>query len=236
MPYINPGGTCHRKWPGSVSTFDKMSYRKILSLWRHQMETFSALLALCVGNSPVPGEFPSQRPVTRSFGVFFDLRLNKHLSKQSWGWWFETTLCSLWHHCNVQSRSRRIGSWTYRIPLKLLRLHGSTVAEVPVKMSERSDNLKHQSRGFETSRDLTRLIRYWNGVEFLFSKRVDVLYKVAIPRDQCVTKPSATMAFIVQLFIGERFQRPVLRNDMVWGFLEWNQRLCLNHEKFACTP
>ena len=41
------------------------------------METFSALLAICVGNSPVPGEFPTQRPVTRSFDVFFDLRLNK---------------------------------------------------------------------------------------------------------------------------------------------------------------
>ena len=40
------------------------------------METFSALLAICEGNSPVTGEFPSQRPVTRSFGVFFDLRLN----------------------------------------------------------------------------------------------------------------------------------------------------------------
>ena len=53
--------------------------------WRHQMDTFSALLALCAGNSPVPGEFPSQRSVTRSFDVFFDLRLNKRLSKQSWG-------------------------------------------------------------------------------------------------------------------------------------------------------
>ena len=40
-----------------------------LSLWRHQMEAFSALLALCAGNSPVTGEFPSQRPVTRSFDV-----------------------------------------------------------------------------------------------------------------------------------------------------------------------
>ena len=44
--------------------------------WRHQMETFSALLAICAGNSPVTGEFPAQRPVTRSFDVFFDLRLN----------------------------------------------------------------------------------------------------------------------------------------------------------------
>ena len=51
--------------------------------WRHQMETFSALLAICAGNSPVPGEFPAQRPVTRSFDVFFHLRLNKRLSKQS---------------------------------------------------------------------------------------------------------------------------------------------------------
>ena len=53
------------------------------------METFSVLLAICAGNSPVNGEFPTQRPVTRSFDIFFDVRLNKRLSKQSWGWWFE---------------------------------------------------------------------------------------------------------------------------------------------------
>ena len=41
--------------------------------WRHQMETFSALLALCAGNSPVTGEFRAQRPVTQSFDVFFDV-------------------------------------------------------------------------------------------------------------------------------------------------------------------
>ena len=51
------------------------------SWWRHQMETFTALLAIFAGNSPVTGEFPTQRPVTRSFDVFFDLRLNKQLSK-----------------------------------------------------------------------------------------------------------------------------------------------------------
>ena len=51
--------------------------------WRHQMEAFSALLALCAGNSPVPGEFPTQRPVTRSFDVSFDLCRYKRLSKQS---------------------------------------------------------------------------------------------------------------------------------------------------------
>ena len=53
------------------------------------------------GNSPVTGEFPSHRPVTRSFDVFFDLRLNKRLSKQSRRRWFETPSRSLWHHCNV---------------------------------------------------------------------------------------------------------------------------------------
>ena len=47
------------------------------------METFSALLAICAVNSPAAGEFPAERPVTRSFDVFFDLRLNKRLSKQS---------------------------------------------------------------------------------------------------------------------------------------------------------
>ena len=69
--------------------------------WRHQMETFSALLAICAGNSPVTGEFPAQRQVTRSFDVFFDLRPNKRSSKQSWGWWFETLSRPLWHHCNA---------------------------------------------------------------------------------------------------------------------------------------
>ena len=46
--------------------------------WKH----FSVLLAICAGNSLVTGEFPTQRPVTWSFDVFFDLRLNKWLSKQ----------------------------------------------------------------------------------------------------------------------------------------------------------
>ena len=64
------------------------------------METFSTLLAIYAGNSPVPGEFPTQKPVTQSFDVFFDLRLNKRLSKQSWGWWFEMLSCPLWRHHN----------------------------------------------------------------------------------------------------------------------------------------
>ena len=85
---------------------------------RHQMETFSTLLAICAGNSPVPGEFPTQRPVTRSFDVFFDLRLNKRLSKQPWGWWFGTLSSPLWRQCNVVddltwSRAK-LGFWARR--------------------------------------------------------------------------------------------------------------------------
>ena len=64
-------------------------------------KTFSALLALCAGNSPVICEFPSQRPVMRNFDVFFNLCLNKQFSKHSWGWWFETSTCPLWRQCNV---------------------------------------------------------------------------------------------------------------------------------------
>ena len=73
-----------------------------LSWWRHQMETFSALLAICAGNSPVTGEFPAQRPGTRSFDVSFDLRLNKRLGKQSGGWWFGTLSRPLWRQSNVK--------------------------------------------------------------------------------------------------------------------------------------
>ena len=77
------------------------------------METFSALLALCARNSPVTGEFPAQRPVTRSFDVFFYLRLEKPLSKQSWGWWFETPSRSLWRHCNGFRQEQEGPDWWY---------------------------------------------------------------------------------------------------------------------------
>ena len=69
--------------------------------WCHEMETFSRYWPFCAGNSPVTGEFLSQRPMTRSFNIFFDLRLNNRLSNQSWGWWFETPLRSLWRQCNI---------------------------------------------------------------------------------------------------------------------------------------
>ena len=89
--------------------------------WRHQMETFSDLLAICAGNSPVTGEFPAQRPVTRSFGVFFDLRLNKRLSKHSWGWWFDTHSPPLWRHSNAE-RQNVVQYIPYNMYTVLLRL------------------------------------------------------------------------------------------------------------------
>ena len=84
--------------------------------WRHQMETFSALLALCDGNPQVT----SQRPVTRSFDVFFGLSLNKRLSKQSRRRWFETPSLSLRHHCNV---CIFLGLYALCIPISLTGSH-----------------------------------------------------------------------------------------------------------------
>ena len=76
----------------------------LIPWWRHEMETYSALLW---GKPPVTGEFPSQRLVTRSLDVFFDLRLNKRLSKQSGCRWFDTPSRSLWRRCNVRSESNK---------------------------------------------------------------------------------------------------------------------------------
>ena len=75
--------------------------KKRFPRWRHKMEAFYALLSLWEGNSPDTGGFPSQRPVTRCFDVFFDLRLNKQLSKKSERRWFETSPRSLWRDRNT---------------------------------------------------------------------------------------------------------------------------------------
>ena len=69
---------------------------------------------LC-GEFTGPGEFPARRPMTRSFDVFFDLRPNKRLSKQPWGWWFETPSWSSLRHCNEYNDSYdkdKTVSWT----------------------------------------------------------------------------------------------------------------------------
>ena len=73
---------------------------RVLMMTSSNGNIFRVTGPLC-GEFTGPGEFPAQRPVTRSFDVFFDLRLNKRLSKQPWGWWFETPEWSLWRHHNV---------------------------------------------------------------------------------------------------------------------------------------
>ena len=88
--------------------------------WRHQIETFSALLAICAGIHRSP-----QRPVTQSLDVFFDVRLNKRLSKQSWGWWFETLSRPLWRQLNANKIMYAIS-----IQEKILQNGGDVVATI----------------------------------------------------------------------------------------------------------
>ena len=72
-------------------------YQAVFMMTSSNGNIFRVTGHLC-GEFTVPCEFPTQRPVTRSFDVFFDLRLNKRLSKQSWGWWFKTLSRPLWRH------------------------------------------------------------------------------------------------------------------------------------------
>ena len=76
--------------------------------WRHQMETFSALLVIRAGNSTVTGEFPATRPLTRRFDVFFDLLQNKRSSKHWWGSWLEAPSRPLWRHCHGRLLSHTV--------------------------------------------------------------------------------------------------------------------------------
>ena len=105
---------------GNPSATSGFPSQRASNVWSHQVgggtESHHADVTTCVmtssngnifrvtdplcGEFTGPGEFPTQRPVTRSFDVYFDLRLNKRLCKQSWGWWFETLLCPLWRHSN----------------------------------------------------------------------------------------------------------------------------------------
>ena len=95
---------------GTLAQINMFFHVIVTAWWCHQIETFSALLALCAGNSPVTGEFPSQRPVTLTFNIFFGLHLNKLLSKRLRRQWFEMPLCLLWRHCN-ECQQRKQQNW-----------------------------------------------------------------------------------------------------------------------------
>ena len=98
----------YMKWHTQVD--DKLHESKVTCCREHKRtiqnmmtspneNIFRVIGPLC-GKFTGPGEFPTQRPVARSFDVFFDLRLNKRLSKQPWGWWFEMPSWSLWRYFN----------------------------------------------------------------------------------------------------------------------------------------
>ena len=125
---------------------------------------------------PVPSEFPAQRPVTRSFDVFFDLRRNKRLSKQSWGWWFETLLRPLWRHRNETSNcsgSAGASVVAHSVALPLIEIAFSTLdcSIVPTcgawgsATAAKRGPLKQSWAGIQHSRDdepLGVLMQMWN--------------------------------------------------------------------------
>ena len=144
-------------------TFYTSTFQNRNAWWRHQMETFSALLALCAGNSPVTGEFLSQRPVTQSFGVFFDLRLTKRLRKQSRPpvIWDATApiITSLWW-CNFCTQST---SWKQApVPLSIFRSN-----------SKFDENSKHSS------------VQYTRPITTIFCTRHDSVTVVTCAKYRC---------------------------------------------------
>ena len=141
------------------------------------METFSTLLAICVGNSPVHDEFPAQRPVTRSFHVFFDLRPNKQLSKQSWGWWFEMLSHPLWRHCNVKTDGepglchRARGLFLYQITHVIARSCWASNTNSSIKKFTQSCPLGNVTSNSMLQRCLsnfTAIVMHWTSMSHLW--------------------------------------------------------------------
>ena len=90
----------YRLWHERYELIRLVGISKVFMMTSSNGNIFRVTGPLC-GEFTGPGEFPTQRPVTRSFDVYFDLRPNKRLSKQSWGWWFETLSHPFWRHRNV---------------------------------------------------------------------------------------------------------------------------------------
>ena len=91
---------------------------------------------LC-GEFTGPGDFPAQRPVTRSFDVFFDRRVNKRLSKQLRGWWLETPSWSLWRHRNVyRTNYREINVYGVTTIISGIRASSAKIHAIPYWLSD----------------------------------------------------------------------------------------------------
>ena len=109
--------------PWYLKLFTPLPYRNCLGCrcWDCMMTSSNGDIFRVTGH--LYGEFighrwiPTQRPVMRSFGVFFDLRLNERLSKQSWGWWFETLSRPLWHRCNAVSEPIFEYTWEFVVSI-----------------------------------------------------------------------------------------------------------------------
>ena len=127
--------------------------------WRHEVETFSALLVLCERNLAVTGGFPFQRPVTRSFSVLYDLCSNKRLSKQSRRRWFKTPPRSLLRQCNERNA---FGYWIVS-PGNLFGVSRQHCDRDTYNNWMRSSNFEHTFRGLVISRDLM----VWTSVALL---------------------------------------------------------------------
>ena len=91
---------CISETPFVTHRGDQRAYALCIMITSSNGNIFRVTGSLC-GEFTGHGELPSQRPVTRSFDVFFDLRLNKRLSKKWRDWLFETPSRSLWRHCNL---------------------------------------------------------------------------------------------------------------------------------------
>ena len=161
------------------------------------METFSALLAICAGNSPVPGDFPAQRPVTRSFDVFFDLGLNKRFSKQSWGWWFETSSCPLWRQCNVHG----------------VKACNGTCQNFAVAVKSR-DHLRKLDLYFMKSSVLRIDILHWN---IIFGTRHLYIKAILLSLHSCAGIRWTLYEYLYRHFIKAYFQVSNLDN-CIWYF------------------
>ena len=100
--YIDAGKICWNSHSSHILMFMTGRLKPNVKMTSSNGTIFRVTCPLC-GEFTGPGEFPAQRPATRSFDVFFDLLMNKRLSKQPLDLWFERPPWSLWRHCNVLS-------------------------------------------------------------------------------------------------------------------------------------
>ena len=114
------------------------------------------------GNLPITCEFPAQRPVTRSFDVFFDLRPNKHLSKQWRCWWFETSSHLLWRHSNVNIYHYQQSMFqSRRLATRVISVHPHGMSFVNVKSLKLLHCVLHTPDITQATKNLQHIASQW---------------------------------------------------------------------------